>query len=176
MLVRVAAYTTPIEAHLARGRLAAEGVPAFVCHEQHVGAIWMYSQALGGVKLYVHRNDEGRARDIVAAHNRGEFALDDEEPRSCPRCQATSISQRRISWKSALLIVHFINLPLSFHWATVKCRTCDHQWDLPSTRTYRISAIAITACIAAITCFLFYSLFSTYCLDGTKYILFFRQS
>lgn len=177
MLVRVASYTTPIEAHLSRGRLEAEGVPAFVCHEQHVGAIWMYSIALGGAKVYVHRNDLARARDIVEAHNRGDFALEDEDPLSCPRCHKQPVVQRRLSWKSALLCAHLVNVPLYFRWATLKCLACGNQWDLPETRTYRLSAIALSVVVATTLCFVvLLLLLSPYCLDGTKYIFIFRQS
>lgn len=176
MLIRVASYTTPIEAHVARGRLEAEGVPAFVCHEHHVGAIWMYSVALGGAKVYVHRSDESRARDIIAANNRGEFALEDDNPPSCPRCREKQVVQRRLSWKSALLCAHLANVPLYFRWVTLKCLACDNHWDLPDTSVYRFSVIAFAIVVATIICVLFYLLFSPYCIDGTKYILIFRQS
>lgn len=39
----VDSYTSPIDAYLAKGRLEAEGIPAFVAHDNHVWANWMYS-------------------------------------------------------------------------------------------------------------------------------------
>lgn len=177
MLVRIAAYENAIEAHLARGRLEAEGIPAYVCHEHHVTAYWLRSLALQGVKIYVHPMNGDRAREIIAAHDRGEYALgDDEEIIACTRCKSMKLSHRRMSWKSALLTAHLAAIPLYFRWATMKCDTCGHEWDLPMTRAYRLSAIAPAAIVAVILCILFFAVFTPYCLDGTKYVLIFQQS
>ncbi|MBI3899960.1 MAG: hypothetical protein HY308_16950 [Gammaproteobacteria bacterium] len=172
MLVQIAAYLTPLEAHLARGRLDAEGVPAFVCHEHHAGLLWTWSLALGEVKLYVNHHDAGRAVEILSAHDRGEYALDDEAPIVCPRCQSTQIDRHRVSWKAAFLVVHIVQLPLYFQWATLRCKACAHEWDLPSSRAYRYSAIAVVILLIGIAAAF---LLTTFCVGGTKYWLIFRQ-
>ena len=69
--VTVGAYNNPIEAHLARGRLEVEGIPALLAHEHHVWANWVYSQALGGVKVQVPAEHAVAAAKILDAHNRG---------------------------------------------------------------------------------------------------------
>ena len=177
MLIRIGAYENAIEAHLARGRLEAEGIPAYVCHEHHITMYWLISLALQGVKIYVHPMHGDRAREIIAAHDRGEYALpDDAEVPACPRCQSTKLSRHRMSWKSALLVANLVAIPLHFRWATIRCDTCRHEWDLPITRAYRLSAIAIAAIVAAILCLLFFEVFTPYCLDGQKYFLIFQQS
>ena len=51
--VTIASFTSPLEAHMARGRLEAEGIPAFIAHENHIWAEWFLSNALGGVKVQV---------------------------------------------------------------------------------------------------------------------------
>jgi RNA polymerase subunit RPABC4/transcription elongation factor Spt4 len=128
MLIRIAAYENAIEAHLARGRLEAEGIPAYVCHEHHITANWLRSLALQGVKIYVHPMNRDRAREIIAAHDRGEYALeDDEEVLACPRCNSTNLSRHHVSWKSALLVANLTTIPLYFRWATMKCDTCRHE-------------------------------------------------
>jgi hypothetical protein len=177
MLIRIAAYQEAIEAHLARGRLEAEGIPAYVCHEHHVTMNWPWSLALQGAKIYVHAVNGARAREIIAAYDRGEYALrDDEEILVCPRCQNTKLSRRRLGWKSALLVVHLLSIPLYFRWAMMKCDTCRHEWNLPTTRAYRLSTIAFAAIIAAMLGVLFFAAFTPYCLDGQKFILIFPQS
>jgi hypothetical protein len=177
MLIRIAAYENAIEAHLARGRLETEGIPAYVCHEHHITANWLRSLALQGVKIYVHPMNRDRAREILAAHDRGEYALDDDqEVPACPRCQSTKLSRHRVSWKSALLVANLTTIPLYFRWAMMKCDTCRHEWDLPFTRAYRLSAIAIAAIVTAILCVLFFEVFSPYCSDGKKFFLIFQQS
>lgn len=176
MLIRITAYQNAIEAHLARGRLEAEGIPAYVCHEHHITANWQLSLVLQGVKIYVHPMHGDRAREIIAAYDRGEYALaDDEEVIICPCCQSTKLSRHRLSWISALLVANLVAIPLYFRWATMKCDTCRHEWDLSTTRAYRLSAIAIVAIVAAILCVLFFEVFTPYCLDGQKFFLIFQQ-
>lgn len=150
MLLKVAAYENAIQAHLARGRLEAEGVPAFVCHEHHVWAYWLYSILLGGVKVYVHVKDAERAREVIAAHDRGEYALPEEEPApSCPRCKSERLTRVRTSWKTAFLSVNLVSVPLYFLWARFKCRDCRYKWNLPGTRTYPLMSIALVGLAVA---------------------------
>jgi len=175
MLIRVASYLTAIEAHIARGRLEVEGVPAFVCHEHHVGQYWPTAMALSWIKVYVHRNDAERAAEIIAAHERGDFALTDDVPEVCPKCHADRVVRRRMSWKSALLVVHAISLPMYFRWATQKCLSCGHEWDLSNTRAYPLAAVLIAAAaVGAATIATMMLLFGTYCVKGTKYWLIFQ--
>ncbi|MDP6438554.1 MAG: hypothetical protein QGH74_02870 [Candidatus Brocadiia bacterium] len=47
-LVTIAAFSLPHEAHLARLRLEAEGIPCFVVDENIVAINWLYSNAARG--------------------------------------------------------------------------------------------------------------------------------
>ena len=106
--VTIGAFTSPLEAHLAKGRLEAEGIPAFLAHENHVWAVWMYSQALGGVKLQVALDHAEEARKILQAHVAGEYEtalkteFPDLEENRCPRCGSTSFRERP-AWNGVLL-------------------------------------------------------------------------
>ena len=60
MLITVATFTDPLEAHIVRGRLEAEHIECFVMHEHHIWANWFLSTALGGVKLQVRPEDVRR--------------------------------------------------------------------------------------------------------------------
>ncbi len=53
MLTTIAQYREAPEAYLAKGALAAEGIEAVITDEQVVGINWLYSDAIGGVKLAV---------------------------------------------------------------------------------------------------------------------------
>ena len=170
MLVRVASYLTPIEAHLAHGRLEAEGIAGFVCHHHHVGLNWSLARALGGVKVYVHRDDADRALDVIAAHDRGDYALDEDEPVRCMKCNSDDIVKGRTSWKGALVVTHLASIPLYFRWATCRCKACGHESDLPSTSAYSGLVIALAAIPISVIVAL---LFSIYCIGGTKFWLIF---
>ena len=66
MLTTVARYSLPYEAHLARARLESEGIPAFVADEHTINMQWLYSDALGGVRLQVPEPWALRALSVLA--------------------------------------------------------------------------------------------------------------
>ncbi|HEX9952292.1 MAG TPA: DUF2007 domain-containing protein [Rubricoccaceae bacterium] len=73
-LVTIATFGPPFEAEIARGHLESEGIEAVVADGDLVMANWMYSAAIGGVKVLVPESDAGRARSILEE----EPASDDE--------------------------------------------------------------------------------------------------
>lgn len=64
-LVTVATYDRVMDAHIALGRLTAEGIEARLFDDQMVQMDWLYSIALGGVKLRVARGDAKAARAVL---------------------------------------------------------------------------------------------------------------
>lgn len=148
MLTQVASYTTAIEAHLARLRLEAEGIPAFIFNEHQIGLQWDMSQALGGVAVWVPDGYLARARTTIGAHDAGTFALA-EPAHACPRCAHTDIARKRVSWKAAMVAAHLTAVPLYFRPATLRCLQCGHEWDLPLTRQYSLVAIGLAALVAS---------------------------
>lgn len=53
MLVTICRYSFPYEAHVARALLESEGIPVFLADEHTINMQWLYSDALGGVRLQV---------------------------------------------------------------------------------------------------------------------------
>jgi hypothetical protein len=74
-LVEVARLLDPVEAEILRGRLEAEGVPAMVAdtHAAHV----LFRSLIGGVRVLVPEAGLERAREILKADARGDYAIDD---------------------------------------------------------------------------------------------------
>lgn len=71
----------PTEAHILKARLQADGIPAYLHGEQHVQTDWTIAIALGGVRLQVRSRDFEAANAILAAIERGDYALDEtDEP------------------------------------------------------------------------------------------------
>ncbi|MBS0664549.1 MAG: DUF2007 domain-containing protein [Verrucomicrobia bacterium] len=62
----IASFSQPVEAHLLRTRLEAEGIPAYIRDENLVTLDWLYSNAVGGVKVDVADEDYERAVAILA--------------------------------------------------------------------------------------------------------------
>jgi hypothetical protein len=134
--VTVETFTGPIEAHISKGLLESEGIPASLASEHHVWASWPFSQALGGVRLQVPSEYAGRARDVLARQRRGEYqeALEAEhglEPNRCRSCGSTDLRFTR-SPLSVLLLVLTLGLSgLIFppRINGVKCNVCQAQQD-----------------------------------------------
>ena len=76
-LVTVARMYNPLEAEMLRGRLESEGVPAMVADTQTAQVNPFYKLAIGGVRVMVPEAYLARAREIVRADARGDYALDD---------------------------------------------------------------------------------------------------
>ncbi|ROR34243.1 putative signal transducing protein [Inmirania thermothiophila] len=74
-LVTVATFDTMPDAHIALGRLRAEGIEAVLADEHLVQTDWLYGIAVGGIKLRVRAADAARARAVLATDYSGE--LDD---------------------------------------------------------------------------------------------------
>ncbi|MGD0189330.1 MAG: hypothetical protein ABSD74_01175 [Rhizomicrobium sp.] len=100
MLTTVTAFREPWEAHMFCSRLNAEGIPAVVSHEFHVGNAWHYSTALGGVKVQVPYDCIEHARTIQQLCASGEFKsllerdIGDLDDIRCPKC-GSNLSRRR---------------------------------------------------------------------------------
>ena len=63
--VIIARYDAMPEAHIAMGRLAAEGVESWLADEHLVQTDWLYSIAVGGIKLQVAAEDAAGAIKIL---------------------------------------------------------------------------------------------------------------
>lgn len=68
-----------MEAQVLCARLEAEGIPAVAGDAELIRANSFLTQALGGIRVMVHEANLVRARDVRAALQRGDYALDESE-------------------------------------------------------------------------------------------------
>jgi hypothetical protein len=66
-LVRIASYLDPPRADLAQMALAREAIPSALGNANFLSWYWYYSNAVGGVVLYVRRCEADHAREVLAA-------------------------------------------------------------------------------------------------------------
>ncbi len=78
-LTTIVASDYPMNLHILKGRLEAEGIPAFIADEEVVTMNWLYSTALGGVRLQVWRQDAERAAEILGLDWREEELIDEDD-------------------------------------------------------------------------------------------------
>jgi Putative prokaryotic signal transducing protein len=67
-LVTVATFPSIIEAEIAKGRLAVEGIRAFVLDEAAAGVMPFMAGSMGGIRLQVAPHDEAKAREILSGN------------------------------------------------------------------------------------------------------------
>jgi hypothetical protein len=73
----VARFVNPTDAHIICACLEAAGVPALVADANLVQMNNLWAIALGGVRVLVPASRVAEAKDVIAAFNRGDFALPD---------------------------------------------------------------------------------------------------
>lgn len=64
--ITVATFDTSPEAHIAMGRLQAEGIECHLADEHLVQTDWLYSIAVGGIKLQVTPDQVQESLQILA--------------------------------------------------------------------------------------------------------------
>lgn len=114
----VARYTTMGEAESARSALDAAGVEVDVADANVISINWLYSNAVGGVKLVVRDDDLERAFAILSTPSREATADEevteaappqsDDQPAVCPSCGFAKLTRiPRLKIFAALAVVGF---------------------------------------------------------------------
>ena len=138
-MITIAAFREPAHAHIARGFLDSAGIPAEVADEYVVGIHWLYSNAVGGVKLNVPEEHAERACSLLASQS--EDSTDETvEYRSvagggdvCPSCGTENIAPSKLAERVKGLILLGVlptipAVPFLLWSSTWHCRECDHKW------------------------------------------------
>jgi hypothetical protein len=131
-LVVVRTFTNVPDAHVARSALDAAGIPTQLADENFVAANWLYSNAVGGVKLLVpsDRLDEASAllqagSDAVGASRVERF--DEPHETACEnvcRCGGTDFELVTRGRRWAALTWLLAGIPLAPIRRTHRCRRC----------------------------------------------------
>ena len=141
-LVTVAAFNMPHQAHLAKSRLEAGGIPVFIRDEHLISINNLYSPALGGVKVQVPENHLKEAREILDSVP--DVELQDEEALSatpieeagprpavsieCPHCGSEGFVEELHHPVERFLNGLLLGLPWLWIGRPMHCRACDHTF------------------------------------------------
>jgi hypothetical protein len=136
VLVTVATFREPFEAHMFRSRLEVEGIPAMVAHENHVGMNWLWSTGLGGAKVQVPGSWADEARAVERRCRDGDFTaelkseLGDLDDRLCPACGSNRYWKRRPIVQAVFCIVLMFGFGKPIPpWSWVRfCENCGAKW------------------------------------------------
>jgi hypothetical protein len=165
LLVTVANFTEAWEAHMFRLRLEAEGVPAVVIHDHHVGIYWPYALALGGAKVQVFHFDRETAQSIERRCRGGDFRCElssvfgDIDDDKCVRC-GSALFTARPTWPQAFMLIAAaiaagVIFPLRK--AIFRCEACGMAWQDGSLRSKRVSRFVAGSMLIAAAVYVFAS-------------------
>jgi hypothetical protein len=91
-LLMIATFQSPVEANLAKNRLEAAGIPAFLEGEEAAAMAWPFANAAGGVKLHVAARDAPQASACLAGADSVTGVASGE---STPAAETTGITLER---------------------------------------------------------------------------------
>ena len=122
-IVTVRRYYTLDEAHIARGFLESEGIRSFLQDQHLVRMDWLYTNAIGGLRLQVAPDDLERASAILAA---GSAPVEPLEmgARHCPDCEGLGVSSTVRGRRAAFISWLLAGFPLWLPRSTRRCSQC----------------------------------------------------
>jgi len=133
--VTVATFSQPVEAHLARTRLEAEGIRCIVADEFLVRVNWLLSNAIGGVKLMVPAWEADRARELLRPRPRLVDVADEACPDAgagddliCPSCRSYDVYFHRFDRRVAGLFWLFAGFIVPWRSQKWVCKECGYEW------------------------------------------------
>lgn len=129
--ITVASFSQPVEAHLAKARLEADGITCIVSDEYLVRVDWLLSNAIGGVKLMVPVWEADHAKDILRPRPRLLVAAEPEsdEEMICPRCHTDDVYfTRSYAHRAAAFFVILLGMVLPIRHRRWTCKQCGYSW------------------------------------------------
>lgn len=157
MLITVARFREPWEAHMLRGRLEAEGIPAFILNEHQIGIDWRWSDLRGGARVQVSGVMAEDARAIEMLCRRGDFReelraeLGDLDDICCPSCGAGHYWKRRTVPQVLLSIflIFFSVMTPPWTWICV-CEKCGAKFKYGPVPSRHLGVAMTAAAIVVI--------------------------
>lgn len=125
-LVTVARFQHVLQAHVARTKLEAAGIGAFVADENIVTVNWLWVNLVGWVRLQVRQSDATRARRVLARQ-----PYDPRRRKSnprCPQCRSFDVYYARYAMRWVYLTFLILRMPLPIPKRKWICRNCGYEW------------------------------------------------
>lgn len=124
----VQSFSFPYEAQIAKTQLEAAEIPARIENEHTINMDWLYSNALGGVRLLVPESYAEEAKALLAQ----DFSQDLEQQfgasESCPKCGSIDIQPYTEGKGPAYVVFLLLGFPLFSYKNGMRCRQCQYFW------------------------------------------------
>ena len=149
-LVTLRSYRDPIDAELGKARLENAGIPAVILDQHLVSIQWLYSNAVGGVKLTVDESDLDAALQVLGEDRSTDLSNIPEgqappvDGDHCPVCGSTDVLHSRLQRIAAAASLA-TGLPLIAWRRRWICASCDHTWMRDASKTSETSEVTLRA-------------------------------
>ncbi len=118
------------EALIYKGKLESEGIEVFMRDINTIDSNPLYSNAIGGVKLFVRNEDVEKANAILSQIS--DYSYDDNNLLiKCPNCSSEVVTMETSirSWKTLVNVIVLGFLALLFEKHNYKCQNCKFEFD-----------------------------------------------
>jgi len=130
-LVRLHRYRDMPLASVAKSILDSAGIESFLADENVLRMDWLYSNALGGIKLLVREEDAETARTMLEQSAPEKFdaeGVGEYEQPKCPKCGSLDITFEELDRKTAHVGL-IVGLPVPATVRGWKCHACGNLWE-----------------------------------------------
>lgn len=128
-MVTIGSYSTPYEANMVKSQLESAGIPVFIADEFTIGMNWLYSNALGGVKVQVPESLALEAQEFLATEVKTS-TTNDLATATCPQCGSKN-TEDFLDKRGSFLTWILLGFPLLLPSNKMKCSDCDYRWRSP---------------------------------------------
>jgi len=128
-MVTIGSYSTPYEANLVKSHLESAGIPVFIADEFTIGMNWLYSNALGGVKVQVPESLALEAQELLSTGFETPPTYD-LTTATCPQCGSKNTGDF-LDKRRSFLTWMLLGFPLLLPSSKKRCGDCDYRWKSP---------------------------------------------
>jgi hypothetical protein len=121
-LVRIGSYSTWYEANLVKSELEAFGIQGQLRDACVIGVNWLWSNALGGIKVQVPESQADEARVILEAEPEEE-----REAAACPGCGGGN-TRYYLDKRGSFLTWLLLGVPVIPAFSRMVCADCGRKW------------------------------------------------
>ncbi|WP_288983995.1 DUF2007 domain-containing protein [uncultured Flavobacterium sp.] len=132
----IGTYQYSSEALIYKGRLEAEEIEVYIRDNNTVDTNPMYSNAVGGVKLFVKQDDFYKAKSILEQISKSSLD-DDNKLIHCPNCNTADVNlittiKDKKTFLGFISVFLFGGLPLFVNYL-YQCNSCGYQFEIKKT-------------------------------------------
>ena len=124
-MLTIARFSKAEDAHLFRHRLEAGGVAAYLQDENTVQMDWLYSNAIGGVRVQISEEDVEEARELLHGTD---VPQDEHAAPVCPKCSSHQTAPHELVRRLSFLSVLLLGFPCVVSRKRWKCADCGNTW------------------------------------------------